>query len=106
MSQLDPLAVGRKISIWPFQSHWSLPEDGLVATIEKTSADKICLMLLKPGPRLPLQEGGRVRIQAWTREALYFWEAQILEMSDSAKQQVTISILDDGVRLERRERSA
>ncbi len=106
MSQIDPLTVGRKLTIWPIQSDWSLPETGLLATIEKTSSDKICLRLLKPDPRLLLEEGERAWIQGWTGEALYFWEAEILEMSDSAKQQVTISILDDGVKLQRRERSA
>ncbi len=106
MSLLDPLEVGRKITVWPFQSHWDLPAKGLVATIEKTSPDKICLGLLESGPRVLLQEGGRVRIRFWTGEALYFWDAEILKVSGSAKQQVTISILDDGVKLQRRERSA
>jgi hypothetical protein len=50
--------------------------NGLAATIEKTSPDKICLRLS---------------------------EAQILKMSGSAKHQVTISILGDEV--QRRERS-
>ncbi len=106
MSQIDPLTVGRKLTIWPIQSDWSLSEVGLEATIERTSSDKICLRLLKPGPRLPLQEGGQARIQGWTEEALYFWKAEILEVSGSAKRQMTISILDDGVKLQRRERSA
>ncbi len=106
MLQLDPLAVGRKITVWPFQSHWDLPAKGLVATIEKTSPDKICLGLLESGPRLLLQEGDRVRIRSWTGQALYFWDGTILEVSGSAKRQVTISILDDGVKLQLRERSA
>ena len=106
MSQIDPLTVGRKITVWPIQSDWSLPEVGLEATIEKISSDEICLGFLKPDPRLPLEEGGRARIQGWTGEALYFWKAEILEVSGSAKRQMTISILDDGVKLQRRERSA
>ncbi len=106
MLQLDSLVAGRKLTIWSLQSDWSMSESGLVATIEEISSDKICLRLLKPDPRLLLEEGERAWIQGWTGEALYFWEAEILEMSDSAKQQVTISILDDGVKLQRRERSA
>ncbi len=106
MSQLDPLTVGRKITIWPLQSHWSLPDNGLAATIEKISPVEVCLRLSKPVPPPSLQEGERIRIKSWTGEALYFWEAEILEMSDSAKQQVTISILDDGVKLQLRKRSA
>ncbi len=106
MSQLVPLAAGRKITIWPCQSHWSMFEDGLTATIEKISPDEICLRLLNPGPRLPLQEGERVRIKSWTVMALYFWDAEILKVSGSAKQQMTISILDDGVTLQRRDCSA
>jgi hypothetical protein len=77
MSQLDLLTAGRKLTIWAFQSHWSLVEKGLMATIDKTSPDKICLRLLNPGPRLPLKEGGRVRIKSWTGEALYFWDAEV-----------------------------
>jgi len=73
MLQPDPLPVGRKIIIWSLQSDWSMSETGLAATIEKISPDKICLRLLKSGPRLPLQEGGRVRVKSWTEEALYFW---------------------------------
>ena len=105
MSHLVPLAAGRKITIWPCQSHWSILEDGLTATIEMISPDEICLRLLKPDPRLPLQEGGRARIQGWTGETLYFWKAEILEVSGSAKRQMTISILDDGVTLQRRDHS-
>ncbi len=105
MSQLVPLAAGRKITIWPCQSHWSMLEDGLTATIEKISPDEICLRLLKPSPRLPLQEGERVRIKSWTEEALYFWDAEVLTMSNSAKEHLTVSILGDGVTLQRRDRS-
>jgi hypothetical protein len=106
MSQLEPLAVGRKVTVWPFQSHGELPAKGLVTTIEKTFPDKICLGFLESGPRHLLEKGGRVRIKSWTGEALYFWDAKILEVSGSAKRQMTISILDDGVKLQRRERSA
>ncbi len=97
MSQLDSLAVGRRVSVWPLQSHWSLPDNGLEATIERISPDGICLRLSKAVPPPSLQEGERVRIKSWTGEALYFWEAEILKMSDSAKQRVTISILGDEV---------
>ena len=95
MSQLDSLAVGRRVSVWPLQSHWSLPQNGLVATIENIFPDKICLRFSKPVPPPSLQEGEGVRIKSWTGEALYFWDAEILKMSDSAKQQLTISILGD-----------
>ncbi len=105
MSQIDPLTVGRKITVWPIQSDWSLPEIGLVATIEEIFSDEICLGLLKSGPRLFLQEGDRVRIRSWTGDTLYFWDGTILEVSGSAKRQMTISILDVGVKLQRRERS-
>ena len=108
MLQLAPLAVGRKISIRPFQSDCrkSFLDTGRVATIETISPDKISLSLLRPGPRLPLQEGERVRIKCSTDKALYFWEAKILKVPDSAKQQVTISILGAGVTLQRRDHSA
>jgi hypothetical protein len=81
-------------------------EDGLTATIEKISPDEICLRLSNPVPSPPLQEGERVRIKSWTVMALYFWDAEILKVSGSAKQQMTISILADGVTLQRRDRSA
>ncbi len=108
MSQLDPLAAGRKISIRSFQSDCKkgLLDTGREATIETISPDKISLRLLRPGPRLPLQEGERVRIKCSTDKALYFWEAKILKVPDSSKQQVTISILGAGVTLQRRDHSA
>jgi hypothetical protein len=80
-------------------------EDGLMATIEKISPDEICLKLSELGPRSPLKEGGRVRIKSWTEEALYFWDAKVLEMSNSAKESLTVSIFGDGVTLQRRDRS-
>jgi hypothetical protein len=108
MSQVDPLAAGRKISIRSFQSDCrkGLLDTGRVATIEAISPDKISLRLLRPGPRLSLEAGERVRIKCSTDKALYVWDAEILKVSDSAKQQVTISILDAGVTLQRRDRSA
>ena len=105
MLQLDPLVAGRKLTIWSLQSDWSMSESGLAAIIEKISPDKICLRLSKPVPPPPLQEGERVRIKSWTVMALYFWDAEILKVSGSAKQQVTISILDDGLTLQRRDYS-
>ncbi len=107
MSQLlDPPAVGREITVWPFQSHWDLPVKGLVATIEKIFPGKVCLGLLESGPWPLLEKGVRVRIRSWTGDTLYFWDGTILEVSGSAKRQMTISILDNGVKLQRRERSA
>jgi hypothetical protein len=54
---------------------------------------------------LLLREGEPVRIQSTTKEALYFWDAEVFEVSDSAEQAVTISILGDGITVQRRERS-
>jgi hypothetical protein len=104
MLQLDPLAVGRKITIWPFQSNWNLPENALAA-IEDISPEKIWLRLSKPVPPLPLQAGEPVRVQSTTKEALYFWNAEVFEVSDSARERLMVSILDDGVILPWREHS-
>jgi hypothetical protein len=107
MLQVAPLAVGRKISIRSLQSDCrrGLLDTGRVATIETISPDQISLRLLRPGPRLPLREGERVRIKSSTDKALYFWEAKILKVPDTAKQQLTISILGAGVTLQRRDHS-
>ena len=104
MPQLDPLTVGWKISIRHFRSDWNLPESGL-AVIEEISPEKIWLRLSQPVPPLPLREGEPVRIQSTTKEALYFWDAEVFEVSDPAEQAVTISILGDGITVQRRERS-
>ncbi len=96
MLLIDPLEVGRKVTIWPFQSDWTLPENGL-AIIEARSPDKSWLRLSQPFPPLLLKEGESVRIQSTTRETLYLWDAEVFEVSDSASQRVTVSISDDRV---------
>lgn len=98
------LEVGRAISISLFQAdRRKRPrETGLAATIEKISPDKLWLRLLRPIPELPVQEGERIRIKSWSKEAVYFWDAEVLKVSGSAKQHVTISRRDEGVTLQRR----
>ena len=96
MLLIDPLEVGRKVTIWPFQSDWTLPENGL-AIIEERSPDKSWLRLSQPFPPLLLKEGESVRIQSTTRETLFLWDAEVFEVSDSASQWVTVSISDDRV---------
>jgi hypothetical protein len=112
MLLIDPLAVGRKVTIWPFQSDWTLPENGL-AIIEEFPPDKSWLRLAQPFPPLPLKEGESVRIQSTTKEALHLWDGEIFEVCDSARQRVVVSIPDyrvvvsipdDGVIIQRKER--
>ncbi|MCK5353363.1 PilZ domain-containing protein [bacterium] len=75
----------------------------LAATVVTSSPAEIWLELARPTSQDLFQEGERVRIKYWDEGAVvYYWEAEVINITPSGKRHVAISIHDKGVTVQRR----
>jgi c-di-GMP-binding flagellar brake protein YcgR len=75
----------------------------LAATVVTSSPAEIWLELARPTSQDLFQEGEKVRIKYWDEEAVvYYWEAEVINITPSGKRHVAISIHDRGVTVQRR----
>ncbi len=75
----------------------------LAATVVTSSPAEIWLELARPTSQNLFQEGEGVRIKYWDEGAVvYYWDAQIINITPSGKRHVAISIHDKGVTVQRR----
>ena len=74
----------------------------LAATVIAISPGELRLELSRPSSQPPLQEGESVGIKYWdTKAVVYHWDAEVIQISGSENQQVTIGV-SGGVVLQRR----
>ena len=75
----------------------------LAATVVTSSPAEIWLELARPTSQDLFQEGEKVRIKYWDEGAVvYYWEAEVINITPSGKRHVAISIHDKGVTVQRR----
>jgi len=91
------LRVGLKLSIAPLLK----PSAELAATVTQISPEQIDFELLRSTSERSFREGDRVRVKYW-EEAVYYFDSQILTVSGSADEQVSISRPREGISVQRR----
>ena len=75
----------------------------LAATVVTSSPAEIWLELARPTSQDLFQEGEKVRIKYWDEGAVvYYWEAEVINITPSGKRHVAISIHDKGLTVQRR----
>ena len=73
-----------------------------VAIVTEVTPDEIWLKLRRPTLPLPFEKGQPVRIKQCSEGNIYYWNAEVLSVSGSEKQNVAISLRDEGMTLQRR----
>ena len=78
-------------------------KQALAATVVTSSPAEIWLELARPTSQKRFREGETVRIKYWDEGAVvYYWDAEIINITPSGKRHVAISIHDKGVTVQRR----
>jgi len=73
-------------------------EEEVAATVVSISPGELELELSTPPSQLPCQEGEKVGIKYWdTRAVLYYWDAEVVQISRPDHRHLTISMSGDVV---------
>jgi len=103
MSQQNTADLGRYPQEGSAISIQGKSRQTLAATVVTSSPAEIWLQLARPTSQDLFQEGEKVRIKYWDEEAVvYYWDAEVINLTPSGKRHVAISIHDKGVTVQRR----
>ncbi len=103
MIQQDTADLGRYPQEGSAISIQGASKQTLAATVVTSSPAEIWLELARPTSQDLFQEGEKVRVKYWDEEAVvYYWEAEVINMTPSGNRHVAISIHDKGLTVQRR----
>ncbi len=103
MIQQDTADLGRYPQEGSAISIQGASKQTLAATVVTSSPAEIWLELARPTSQDLFQEGEKVRIKFWDEEAVvYYWEAEVINITPSGNRHVAISIHDKGLTVQRR----